>query len=243
MAQHKRPVFKVVDCVYAVPLDLINPAPYNPPSRAYRESLKESIKNNGQHVPIHLCWSLDGKSLDNIEGHGRYWCNSELKLPTINAIISEYIPPEKRAAKYEQINSESKPHRGADKVFEYLKCRWSVSHSERCNFGCLEKETGGTSEVLHKMAKCDKGWHFYYNRCLPIAKWVGVAKEPQTFKRFILWLLAHEKAVTECRYLLEHKKEAHIDGAKAVSEILAAFRANRVPSRAKADKYTCSKEV
>ncbi len=242
MARSKRPVFKEADKVWHVPLYLIDPASYNPPSRMCRESLKESIKNNGQHVPIHLCWSKDGKRLELIEGHGRYSCCQELGMPTIKAIVSEYIPPEQRAKKYEQINSESRPHKGADKVYEYLKCRWAVSNTERSNFGRVEKETGD-KVVLEQMASHGYGWHFYYNRCLPIGRWVKVTNDSNLFKRFCCWLLVHEKAVTECRYLLEHKQESHIDKGKAVAEILAAFRENRVPNRARADKYTNVKEA
>lgn len=236
----KRPVFQEADKVWHVQLYLIDPASYNPPSRSCRESLKESIKANGQHVPIHLCWSKDGKRLELIEGHGRYACCQELGMPTVKAIVSEYIPPEQRANKYEQINSESKPHRGADKVYEYLKCRWAVSATERCQFGRIEKETGDRV-VLEQMAQRGYGWHFWYARCLPIGNWVGVTKETNLFKRFCCWLLTHKAAVTECRYLLEHKREVHIDEGRAVAEILSAFRANRVPNRAMADKYTNSK--
>ncbi|MFY4731182.1 ParB/RepB/Spo0J family partition protein [Nitrospira sp. BLG_2] len=236
----KRPVFEAVDTVWAVPLYLIDPASYNPPDRLCRESLKENIKQNGQHVPIHLCWSKDGKRLELVEGHGRFGCCQELGFPTIKAIVSEYIPDELRASKYEQINSESKPHSGSDKVYEYLKCRWSVSATERCNFGRVERETGDRV-VLERMARCGYGWHFFYNRCLPIGKWVGVHEDQSMFKRFCCWLMTHPAAVTECRYMLEHRREGHIDDGKAVAEILQAFRENRVPSRAKADRYACVK--
>lgn len=236
----KRPVFQEADKIWHVPLYLIDPASYNPPNRSCRESLKESIKANGQHIPIHLCWSKDGKRLELIEGHGRYSCCQELGMPTIKAIVSTYIPPEQRANKYEQINSESRPHCGADKVYEYLNCRWAVSATERCNFGRAEKETGDRV-VLQEMARRGYGWHFYYNRCLPIGRWVGVTNESNLFKRFCCWLLTHKEAVTECRYLLEHKREEHIDEGKAVAEILSAFRANRIPNRDRADKYSCKK--
>lgn len=215
---------QVVDHVYLVPLSYCIPADYNPPARSDQEeekikSLAASMAKNGQKVPVHLMMNSDGITFTTIEGHGRIASALRNKSTHIKAIISAHMTEGERASTYQVINADQSPHKGADRIFCWLRNPNSVSKQQRGDFDRMQRIVG--RPAVEKMVKLRKGWSFYYSRCYLIGKWVGLPTTQWT--AFLNYFLDVEGAETFGRKMMERGNPAD------AVEIRAAFREGRCP--------------
>jgi hypothetical protein len=192
--------------VYDVPVNLIDPAPYNPKSRSdpketKNKNLAKSIARKGQIIPVHLMLSKDGARFEMEEGHRRLCATKDiLGLSTIRAVITPYDPTSNNAAeRWQAIADEVSKIDSAGRLWAYLSNPLTASKKMGEKFAKMIRLIG--RPLVERIAKAGKGWDFYNGRCIQVAKFMGLGEKE--YRSFVEYVLTTPEAETECRKLYE----------------------------------------
>lgn len=176
--------------IYRIPINLIDPAPYNPPGRDDKSSAKvkrlaADMAVNGQLVPIRVKWSPKTGRFETIFGHCRKSGQELLGSPFV---AGEVVYEQDTAHQYTGESDVVNPHNSNNRLYRWLVNHRSVSQYMGAAFANMEAVIG--NDLCWNMARRKYGLPTY-QQARGVASYCDREGDARFIVRALRWLMDH----------------------------------------------------